>query len=77
MPSGRPSTPTTPTPGREAPLQLSAGSEGEAVTFSELAGSWTVGSGSFADFGVTAPDLGFVRVDDAGSVEFSLELARG
>lgn len=30
----------------------------------------------FADFGVEAPSLGFVRVDGTGAVEFSLELVR-
>jgi polyisoprenoid-binding protein YceI len=29
---------------------------------------------TFADFGVEAPDLGFVKVEDAGFVEFSLTL---
>ncbi|GAA1982630.1 hypothetical protein GCM10009718_19830 [Isoptericola halotolerans] len=29
---------------------------------------------TFGDFGVEAPSLGFVEVEDAGSVEFSLEL---
>lgn len=32
---------------------------------------------TFADFGVEAPNLGFVKVEDTGSVEFSLELAKG
>ncbi|PGM32354.1 polyisoprenoid-binding protein, partial [Bacillus cereus] len=31
---------------------------------------------TFADYGVQAPDLGFVPVDDDGAVEFSVELAR-
>ena len=30
----------------------------------------------FADFGITPPDLGFVRVEDRGSVEFLLRLAQ-
>ena len=30
----------------------------------------------FADFGITPPDLGFVRVEDRGQVEFLLRLAR-
>jgi polyisoprenoid-binding protein YceI len=30
----------------------------------------------FTDFGITAPDLGFVRVEDRGQVEFLLRLAR-
>ncbi|MBE1877376.1 YceI family protein [Myceligenerans pegani] len=29
---------------------------------------------TFADFGVEAPDLGFVSVEDEGSIEFSLQL---
>lgn len=32
---------------------------------------------TFADFGVDAPNLGFVSVEDTGSVEFSLDLAKG
>ena len=32
---------------------------------------------TFSDYGVDAPDLGFVSVEDAGSVEFSLNLAQG
>lgn len=32
---------------------------------------------TFADFGVEAPDLGFVTVEDAGSIEFSLQLQPG
>ncbi|ROP63622.1 polyisoprenoid-binding protein YceI [Curtobacterium sp. PhB130] len=39
----------------------------------EVAGSVPV---TFADYGVTAPDLGFVTVDGHGAVEFSLELER-
>jgi polyisoprenoid-binding protein YceI len=31
---------------------------------------------TFADYGVDAPSLGFVRVDDAGAVEFFLALTR-
>ncbi|MGN8050437.1 YceI family protein [Curtobacterium sp. 22159] len=31
---------------------------------------------TFSDYGVRAPDLGFVTVDGHGAVEFSLELAR-
>jgi hypothetical protein len=30
----------------------------------------------FADHGVEAPDLGFVRVEDRGAVEFLLRLTR-
>ncbi|MGX5697326.1 YceI family protein [Agromyces soli] len=32
---------------------------------------------TFADYGVEAPNLGFVSVEPSGSVEFSLEIARG
>ncbi|WP_147916641.1 YceI family protein [Ruania zhangjianzhongii] len=32
---------------------------------------------TFADFDVQAPDLGFVVVEDTGSIEFSLELTAG
>lgn len=32
---------------------------------------------TFADFGVEAPNLGFVSVEDTGSVEFSLDLVKG
>lgn len=32
---------------------------------------------TFEDFGVEAPDLGFVTVEDEGSIEFSLQLAPG
>lgn len=41
-------------------------------------GAQVVGSTpvEFADFGVEAPSLGFVEVEDAGAVEFSLELRR-
>ncbi len=39
----------------------------------QVAGSVPV---TFADYGVDAPDLGFVKVDGSGAVEFSLELAR-
>ena len=31
---------------------------------------------TFADYGIQAPSLGFVRVEDAGSVEFLLRLAK-
>ena len=31
---------------------------------------------TFADYGIEAPSLGFVRVEDAGSVEFLLRLAK-
>jgi hypothetical protein len=31
---------------------------------------------TFQDFGVQAPSLGFVTVEDHGSVEFSLDVAK-
>lgn len=31
---------------------------------------------TFADYGVSAPDLGFVKVEQAGSIEFSLSLQK-
>lgn len=40
----------------------------------QVAGSIPI---TFADFGVEAPDLGFVSVEPDGSVEFSLALVRG
>lgn len=46
----------------------SDGSPG-AATRAEIAGSIPI---SFADFGVEAPNLGFVSVEDSGSVEFQL-----
>lgn len=39
----------------------------------QVAGSIPV---TFADYGVQAPDLGFVTVDRTGAVEFSLDLAK-
>ena len=38
-----------------------------------LAGSIPI---TFADYGVSAPDLGFVKVEQAGSIEFSLALQK-
>ncbi|GAA2235048.1 hypothetical protein GCM10010413_38340 [Promicromonospora sukumoe] len=59
----------------------------QPATFdAEVAGDATTGDpvqvvGSvpitFADFDVEAPDLGFVTVEDEGSIEFSLQLAPG
>ncbi|GAA1794974.1 YceI family protein [Agromyces lapidis] len=40
----------------------------------QVAGSIPI---TFADFGIEAPDLGFVSVEPDGFVEFSLELERG
>jgi polyisoprenoid-binding protein YceI len=52
----------------KATLQAAASGDGAQVT-----GSIPI---TFADYGVKAPSLGFVRVDDAGAVEFSLQLER-
>lgn len=40
----------------------------------EIVGSIPI---TFSDFGVTAPDLGFVSVEDTGSIEVDLFLAEG
>lgn len=45
-------------------------SDGEAA---EIAGSIPI---TFADFGIEAPDLGFVSVEDSGAVEFQLTAER-
>ena len=42
-------------------------------TTAEIAGTIPI---TFEDFGVTAPDLGFVRVEPQGSVEFALHAER-
>jgi hypothetical protein len=39
----------------------------------QVAGSIPI---TFSDFGVDAPNLGFVKVEDSGAVEFSLQLER-
>ena len=49
--------------------QAAAGGEGLQVV-----GSAPI---TFADYDVQAPDLGFVVVEEAGAIEFSLELAAG
>ena len=56
----------------------------QSVTFVAIArtdGSTTEIAGQipivFSDFGVTAPDLNFVRVEDAGFVDFQLVVERG
>lgn len=53
----------------EAELQVQVGADGTA----QVAGSIPV---TFEDYGVDAPDLGFVKVEDAGLVEFLLDLQR-
>jgi polyisoprenoid-binding protein YceI len=55
---------------REVATELSAVRTPEGV---EVSGSVPV---TFADHGVEPPDLGFVRVEDAGAVEFLLRLTR-
>lgn len=54
---------------RSVTMQVEVGLDGEQA---KIAGSIPV---TFADYGVTAPDLGFVRVESSGSVEFLLQLA--
>lgn len=56
---------------RPVTLDLQAALSGDRV---QLAGSAPL---TFADYQVTAPDLGFVKVESAGQIEFSLALARG
>ncbi|WP_420111054.1 YceI family protein [Pseudactinotalea sp.] len=48
-----------------------AGTSGDGL---QVVGSVPI---TFSDFDVQAPDLGFVVVEDAGAIEFSLELAAG
>lgn len=62
-------------------LTLAGQSENVAVTFKVVRTDDGVAvSGTipieFDDFGVTAPNLGFVKVEDSGSVEFLLNLAK-
>lgn len=67
----------------EASGQLTIAGVAKPVSFSvevrsdgrtaEIAGSIPI---TFADFGVEAPNLGFVKVEPAGSVEFQLNAAR-
>jgi polyisoprenoid-binding protein YceI len=47
---------------------------GDGASALQVVGSVPI---TFADFGVEAPNLGFVKVEDTGSVEFSLELVKG
>lgn len=53
---------------REVTLRVAVAPTANAVT---VAGQIPI---TFADFGVTAPNLGFVSVEDSGFVEFSLVL---
>ncbi|MWC00071.1 YceI family protein [Agromyces seonyuensis] len=52
-------------------VELQAVFDGES---GQVAGSIPI---TFADYGVEAPNLGFVSVEDAGFVEFSLALTQG
>ena len=54
-------------------LRALAAGEGSDSGSVEIAGQIPI---TFADFGMTAPNLGFVSVDPTGSVEFSLSLER-
>lgn len=56
---------------QEVTVTAQAATEGEGL---QVVGSAPI---TFADFGVEAPDLGFVVVEDTGSIEFSLELTAG
>lgn len=55
------------------PVSFAAHARTDGTT-AEIAGSIPI---SFAEFGVTAPNLGFVSVDDHGFVEFQLIATRG
>ncbi|WP_029145237.1 YceI family protein [Microbacterium luticocti] len=55
---------------RQVEVSMQAVFDGERA---EVAGSIPI---TFADFGIDAPSLGFVRVEDSGAVEFSLVLVR-
>ncbi|WP_156761732.1 YceI family protein [Microbacterium karelineae] len=54
----------------EVTFELEAALDGDV---GQLAGAIPI---TFADYGVEAPDLGFVSVEEAGAVEFQLTLAR-
>ena len=55
----------------EVTVTAQAAAAGESL---QVVGSAPI---TFADFEVEAPDLGFVVVEDAGAIEFSLELVAG
>ncbi|MRH28460.1 YceI family protein [Microbacterium sp. SYP-A9085] len=55
---------------RSVTVTLDAVFDGERA---QVAGSIPI---TLADYGIHAPSLGFVRVDDAGAIEFSLTLVR-
>lgn len=56
---------------QEVTVTAQAATAGEGL---QVVGSAAI---TFADFDVQAPDLGFVVVEDAGAIEFSLELTAG
>ncbi|MEI7057328.1 YceI family protein [Nocardioides sp. CCNWLW239] len=60
--------------GETRPVTVDAEVGGDGAGALQVVGSVPV---TFADFGIDAPNLGFVKVEDTGSVEFSLELAKG
>ncbi|GGU34603.1 YceI family protein [Nocardioides albus] len=60
--------------GETRPVTVDAEVGGDSADALQVVGSVPV---TFADFGIEAPNLGFVRVEDAGSIEFSLALAKG
>ncbi|HEY0125653.1 MAG TPA: YceI family protein, partial [Blastococcus sp.] len=53
---------------RQVQVDLSVVRTPEGV---DISGSIPV---TFADYGIEAPDLGFVRVEDEGAIEFLLRL---
>ncbi len=60
--------------GEDSTLPVTVDAEvGLTETGARVAGSVPV---TFADFGVQAPDLGFVSVEEAGEVEFLLDLVQ-
>lgn len=59
--------------GVTAPVTFTAQARGDA-TSAEIVGQIAI---SFSDFGITAPSLGFVVVENVGFVEFDLVIERG
>jgi len=60
--------------GETRPVTVAAEVGGDGASALQVVGSVPI---TFADFGVEAPNLGFVKVEDTGSVEFSLDLVKG
>ncbi|MFI5622864.1 YceI family protein [Nocardioides sp. NPDC051685] len=60
--------------GETRPVTVDAEVGGDGASALQVVGSVPI---TFADFGVEAPNLGFVSVEDTGSVEFSLDLVKG